>query len=77
MLSDLEADYINPIDLCNKLNSVRSPILTPQYYPSRLVVKTVCPPGTRCTRFPHSSFPPFLPMDSITGQSATFSLQCE
>src|SRR6267154_6872683 len=26
MFSDLECDYINPIDLCNKLNQVRSPI---------------------------------------------------
>lgn len=24
MFSDLECDYINPIDLCNKLNQVRS-----------------------------------------------------
>jgi hypothetical protein len=24
MFSDLECDYINPIDLCNKLNAVRS-----------------------------------------------------
>jgi hypothetical protein len=23
MFSDLECDYINPIDLCNKLNQVR------------------------------------------------------
>jgi protein cornichon len=25
MFSDLECDYINPIDLCNKLNQVRVP----------------------------------------------------
>lgn len=24
MFSDLECDYINPIDLCNKLNQVRT-----------------------------------------------------
>ena len=24
MFSDLECDYINPIDLCNKLNQVRA-----------------------------------------------------
>lgn len=24
MYSDLESDYINPVDLCNKLNMVRS-----------------------------------------------------
>ena len=23
MFSDLESDYINPVDLCNKLNQVR------------------------------------------------------
>jgi hypothetical protein len=27
MFSDLECDYINPIDLCNKLNQVSSPLL--------------------------------------------------
>lgn len=27
MFSDLETDYINPIDLCNKLNQVLNPIL--------------------------------------------------
>jgi hypothetical protein len=28
MFSDLECDYINPIDLCNKLNQVRVPHVT-------------------------------------------------
>lgn len=27
MFSDLECDYINPIDLCNKLNQVKKEIL--------------------------------------------------
>lgn len=30
MFSDLECDYINPIDLCNKLNQVRSVLETPE-----------------------------------------------
>lgn len=28
MFSDLESDYINPIDLCNKLNQVRIRFIT-------------------------------------------------
>jgi hypothetical protein len=31
MFSDLECDYINPIDLCNKLNQV-SPIDDPYFH---------------------------------------------
>lgn len=33
MFSDLECDYINPIDLCNKLNQVRTHIPTSKAVP--------------------------------------------
>ena len=34
MFSDLECDYINPIDLCNKLNQVRPSLFTFVYPPN-------------------------------------------
>jgi hypothetical protein len=59
MFSDLECDYINPIDLCNKLNTVR-PLCylsarlfmpnMPDVLNSPILLDTVCSPGNARTR---------------------------
>lgn len=64
MFSDLECDYINPIDLCNKLNQVRHPLtslpgpydgspikLLPHLFPPLLtfLLSTNPPPGLTLT----------------------------
>lgn len=56
MFSDLESDYINPIDFCNKLNQViLFPfILRPFAKPFLLAV---CHPRIRCTRISRLAFP--------------------
>lgn len=70
MFSDLECDYINPIDLCNKLNQVR--IDLDCWF--EVVVLTlrpiVCRPRRGCARLHHTPVPPLGTMDGAHIQRA-------
>lgn len=74
MFSDLECDYINPIDLCNKLNQVR------HTYPltasmTNLPLSTVC--TTRACRawVPHTTVPTVRAVDSVPHQCTITRIQ--
>ena len=72
MFSDLECDYINPIDLCNKLNQVSPfPVCIADRLMSRLVV---CLTREYCTRLPHATFPPVGPMVRLLTQSSAYAV---
>jgi hypothetical protein len=71
MFSDLESDYINPIDLCNKLNQVSSVFLQE---PPLESVGVVCPSRVRRTRVPSSMFPIIRAMDGFTPERTSFGL---
>jgi len=65
MFSDLECDYINPIDLCNKLNQV--PLSTPTYSTSTDTLP-VRPTRKHCTRVPNNPLSPLWSMVRIPPQ---------
>ena len=72
MFSDLESDYINPIDLCNKLNQVSQTFF---FRISDLQgIGVVCPSGVRCTRIPCPMFPIIRTMDSTALKCTSFGL---
>jgi Cornichon protein len=92
MFSDLECDYINPIDLCNKLNQVRTSPLPRTYllfacplrirfpvYPvlTYCFALLVCPTGKYRTRLPYPPLPPLRPMDSFRIKCTVGSVQCQ
>lgn len=62
MFSDLEMDYINPIDLCNRLNYV---ILPSTGASITLTHCLVCPTRTRGACFLDTRFSILRPMDSL------------
>ena len=72
MFSDLECDYINPIDLCNKLNQVG---LNPpaSCYVVELHVP-VCLARKRCARVPHVAIPDMGSMDSAPTQRSVIGI---
>ena len=72
MFSDLECDYINPIDLCNKLNQVGSPLLGVFTSTDILVV---CLARKLGARLPHLVIPTVGPMDSVPPQRAFSCIQ--
>lgn len=80
MFSDLECDYINPIDLCTQLNRVRNY----DFWPVHIVADhlaacvylhrraaTVCHPGIHSARFPRAHV---LALWAICGTSAKFTV---
>lgn len=72
MFSDLESDYINPIDLCNKLNQVSSRIFPQESHLQSVGV--VCPSGERRTRVPSSMFPVIWAMGGAASECTSFGL---
>ena len=77
MFSDLECDYINPIDLCNKLNQVRFPLsffdLGPWILMQGLFLE-VCPPREHCPCVFDNAIPDLWAMDCIPPQCTTTSV---
>ena len=73
MFSDLECDYINPIDLCNKLNQVRVGCLLGVR--SAYVRCPVCATGTHSARLPCDTLPDFGTMGSLPAQCAATGVQ--
>jgi hypothetical protein len=76
MFSDLECDYINPIDLCNKLNQV-TPLT--HFSLTWIVVAyvsffSVCPPREHRPRLLDNTFPGLWAMDSIPPKCTTTSI---
>lgn len=74
MFSDLECDYINPIDLCNKLNQVCTGfllVLSRAIYIRCLV----CASRAHSTRFRDDSLPNIGTMDSFPSKRAVVGLQ--
>lgn len=79
MFSDLECDYINPIDLCNKLNQVSH---GRQYHASYACNLTRCNPVVRparvgLPRILDDTVPTVRAMDGIHSKCTTGRLQCE
>lgn len=71
MFSDLESDYINPIDMCNKLNQVRlDPFVASPSLGADWITCSVHTPRTYCTRFPCSAISTLWSMDSISTERA-------
>lgn len=77
MFSDLECDYINPIDLCNKLNQVRFFFFLSDSDREFDAFFEVCPPGEHCPCFFDNAFPDLWAMDCIPPQCTTTSIQCQ
>lgn len=83
MFSDLECDYINPIDLCNKLNQVLAhtgcfsfPPLTRRLWPLLFIPTTsVCVTREHRPRLPVTALPPLWPMDGVHSEFATGRVQ--
>ena len=75
MFSDLECDYINPIDLCNKLNQVHSPLRSPGNRLTAVLFALVRPPRKHRPRIPHRPLPPLRSMDSLLTKRTTSRLQ--
>ena len=73
MFSDLECDYINPIDLCNKLNQVRGRWTTRRA--DVLTPLPVCVARKRTARVPHPPFLTFWTMDGFHSQLALGHIQ--
>lgn len=68
MFSDLETDYINPIDFCNKMNKVRGLILLAYGVLTKVLVyffKSVRSPRSLCPRIPGGALPLVRSMDSF------------
>jgi hypothetical protein len=72
MFSDLECDYINPIDLCNKLNQVFQIPLLPLDSSSYVIVRSARK-WRPCS--PHRAFSSLWPMDSFFPQRTSCRLQ--
>jgi hypothetical protein len=72
MFSDLECDYINPIDLCNKLNQVR--IFFPSSSLDLMRFFKVCPPREHCPCLFDNTFPGLWAMDCVPPQCTTTSI---
>jgi hypothetical protein len=73
MFSDLECDYINPIDLCNKLNQVcfyscLVASLDRHYY------LIVCPARKHSSCFPHYTLPRIWAMGGLPLKRTTGSI---
>ena len=66
MFSDLECDYINPIDLCNKLNQVRIPLSRQSQPPQDDDLLLVCPARKQRPRIPMPALPHLGAMDSAS-----------
>ena len=82
MFSDLECDYINPIDLCNKLNQVRLTLcllfilLTCDGGPRR-VLALVCHSRKLCPCLFDDTVPGLWSMDCIPSQRTVTCFQCQ
>lgn len=75
MFSDLECDYINPIDLCNKLNQVHIFFSASGTDSKRsCILSSVCPPRKHCPRLLDNTFPGLWAMDCIPSQRPTTSV---
>jgi len=78
MFSDLECDYINPIDLCNKLNQASSwkdfTIKLPTNIGSTSLVRSA---RKYRTCLPHPTFPTVWPMGGLYPQPASCVVQRE
>jgi hypothetical protein len=79
MFSDLECDYINPIDLCNKLNQVRTKYRERQSVSlmERNLSYPVCFTGDAGTRFLDPVLPAIWPMASILAECSASRVQCQ
>jgi len=79
MFSDLECDYINPIDLCNQLNRVRvlrsSPV-TCNIRANVPFLSLVCPTRIRSACLPRFVFPALGSMVGAHVESTASSIQC-
>jgi hypothetical protein len=73
MFSDLECDYINPIDLCNKLNQVRF-LFFLTWTVNLMRFFEVCPPREHCPCFLDNALPDLWAMDCIPPQCTTTSI---
>ena len=80
MFSDLECDYINPIDLCNKLNQVRDPSTSSEVFTLNCTISlfsSVCATRECGTCIPCSVIPPQWTMDGSLTQCPTRCIQRE
>ena len=79
MFSDLECDYINPIDLCNKLNTARIYLYSVKQLGllTWVLHSTVCPPRSTFPRISHSTLPLHWPMDCIPSKCSAGRIQPE
>ena len=75
MYSDLESDYINPIDFCNKLNQVGFYNLPNNGF--ILNIPPVCPTRIRRTWFSGPSLPPTWGVVCIVVEFTSCCLECE
>ena len=73
MFSDLECDYINPIDLCNKLNHVR--VAASLGVRSAYVRCPVRAAGTHSARLPRDALPAVGAMGGVPAQCAATGVQ--
>ena len=77
MFSDLECDYINPIDLCNKLNQVRESFLFIWFANGTHFRASVCSTRKHHTRIPRTALPPLRAMDSFPTKRSLGRVQCK
>ncbi len=77
MFSDLECDYINPIDLCNKLNQVCCCLFFIHCNFFNIHdLSIVCTSGESGTRISYATLPHLGTMDGLLPQSTFGTLQC-
>ena len=75
MFSDLECDYINPIDLCNKLNQVCTPLSRDCQPPHNDDLLVVCPARKQRSRIPMPPLPHLGAVDSAPAQHTITRVQ--
>ena len=76
MFSDLECDYINPIDLCSQLNRVRVLRSSHSIRANLHVLSLVCPARIRSACLPRFVFPALGSMVGAHAKSTASSIQC-
>jgi hypothetical protein len=76
MFSDLECDYINPIDLCSQLNRVRVLPVTRTFGLMSTFRFLVCPTRIWSACLPHFVFPAVRSMVGAHAEFTASSVQC-
>lgn len=73
----MEIDYINPIDLCNKLNQVSDFVHVQPLEVELKADDSVCPARDDRTRFPHAMLLVVWTVVGILAQCSSGRIQCQ